>query len=76
MCQGFQEIPLRQSKFARPQMVSMLNDADIGRPFNKIQRTHEASVPPLSYKHNTRYAELEVLATNGSKGPVKKARYR
>lgn len=49
---------MRQSKFSETQMVSLLKEADAGRPVNEIGRTYGISFATY-YKWNATYGGLE-----------------
>jgi putative transposase len=49
---------MRQSTFTETQIVSMLKEADAGRPVNEIWRTYGISSAPY-YKWNATYGGLE-----------------
>jgi putative transposase len=49
---------MRQSKFAETQIVSMLKEADAGRPVNEIWRKYGIS-PATYYKWKAKYGGLE-----------------
>ena len=49
---------MRQSKFTETQIVSILNEADAGRPVNEIWRNYGIS-SASSYKWNAKYGGLE-----------------
>ncbi len=49
---------MRQSKFTETQIVSILKEADAGRPVNEIWRTYGISSPTY-YKWKAKYGGLE-----------------
>jgi putative transposase len=49
---------MRQSKFTETQIVSMLKEADVGRPVNEIWRSYGISSATY-YKWNATYGGLE-----------------
>ena len=49
---------MRQSKFTETQIVSILKEADAGRPVNEIWRTYEISSATY-YKWKAKYGGLE-----------------
>ncbi len=49
---------MRQSKFTETQIVSILTDADAGRPVNELWRKHGISSATY-YKWNAQYGGLE-----------------
>jgi putative transposase len=50
---------MRQSKFTETQIVSILTEADAGRPLNEIWRTYSIS-SATDYKWKAQYGGLEV----------------
>src|ERR671918_73673 len=55
-----QEVPMRQSKFTETQIVSILKEADAGRPVNEIWR-HYGISSATYYKWKAKYGGLEVV---------------
>jgi putative transposase len=53
-----QEVPMRQSKFTETQIVSILKEADAGRPVNEIWRSYGISSATY-YKWKAKYGGLE-----------------
>ena len=51
---------MRQSKFTETRIVSILKEADAGRPVNELWRQHGISSATY-YKWKTKYGELEGL---------------
>ena len=49
---------MRQSKFTETQIVSILKEADAGRPVNEIWRTYSIS-SATEYKRKAKYGGLE-----------------
>ena len=49
---------MRQSKFTETQIVSILKEADVGRPVNEIWRKYEISSATY-YKWKAKYGGLE-----------------
>jgi hypothetical protein len=57
---------MRQSKFTETQILSMLKDADAGRPVNEIWRRQNISSAAY-YKRKATYGGLEASTSNDTR---------
>jgi putative transposase len=57
---------MRQSKFTETQIVSILKEADAGRPVNEIWRTYSIS-SATDYKWKAKYGGWRRRTSNGSR---------